>query len=148
MTTDHWKSHAHRASSVQEAQWNYAFWLQNQEMVIGSSYEPIDHTGITLRHLWLNTQGLWYSDDDEERDFDRVLEISDEIEQQFVRMCVHVAQQLHHTGVILAAFGRSIPIIVHELAYYDTIAAQTRDANPPGLAQEFENWIMRMYDTE
>ena len=42
-------------------------------------------------------------------------------------------------------FPRPIPIVVHGLEYYDRIAMQTRSANPPGLAQEFENWIADMY---
>jgi len=38
-------------------------------------------------------------------------------------------------------FGQSVPIIVHELEYYDQIAEQTRKANPPGLTLEFEAWV-------
>jgi hypothetical protein len=145
-TYHQWRASENIASSSQEAQWNYAFWIQNQEAIIGSSYEPIDQTGIELRQEWLKQKGLWYSDEEEKDDFDRILELSDEIEQQFIQICIQVAQKLHDTNIITSSFKRHIPIIVHDLEYDDVIAIQTRKANPPGVAQEFENWIMSMYE--
>ena len=41
-----------------------------------------------------------------------------------------VAAQLHERGKTLGAGGRRIPIIVHELEYYEEIAAQNERANP------------------
>lgn len=38
-------------------------------------------------------------------------------------------------------FLHSIPIVVHELEYYDQIASRTAAANPPGLAKEFVEWV-------
>ncbi|MEV7438623.1 hypothetical protein [Streptomyces griseoviridis] len=34
-----------------------------------------------------------------------------------------------------------MPVIVHELEYYEAIARQTEAANPPGLADEFTSWV-------
>jgi hypothetical protein len=40
-----------------------------------------------------------------------------------------------------ALFGKTIPVIVHELEYYDQIADQTLKANPPSAADEFAAWV-------
>lgn len=59
------------------------------------------------------------------------------ITRTFVGWCVALSRELHDTGVIKKIFGRPIPIIVHELEYYDDIVDQTAAANPPGLTDEF-----------
>jgi hypothetical protein len=38
-------------------------------------------------------------------------------------------------------FGKAIPVIIHELEYYDQIAHQTSAANPNGIAEEFVEWF-------
>jgi hypothetical protein len=32
-------------------------------------------------------------------------------------------------------------VIIHELEYYNGIARRTEAANPPGLANEFTDWV-------
>jgi hypothetical protein len=128
------------ASSTQEAKWNFAFWLQNQLKFIG---EP-ENEGGQLLEATLKSRGLWYSDEEEEADFDRCEKIASEITAYFVDTCVRIAQALHACGVIEQQFSGPVPIVVHELEYYDQIASQTRLANPPGLAKEFEDWIASM----
>ena len=128
------------ASSAEEAKWNFAFWLQNELKFIG---EPETQGGLLLEG-YLKASGLWYSDGDEEADFDQCMQIADRITSYFVEACVRIAQALHTTGVIERKFSTPIPIIVHELEYYDEIAMQTRRANPPGMTKEFENWIASM----
>lgn len=128
------------ASGAEEAKWNYAFWLQNELTFIG---EPDTEGGQLLEEL-LKGRGLWYSDEDEEADFDQCMRTGSGITAYFVDTCVRIARALHENGVIERQFSRPIPIVVHELEYHDAIAVQTRSANPPGLAQEFENWIANM----
>jgi hypothetical protein len=43
--------------------------------------------------------------------------------------------------MITQILDRPVPILVHELEYYDQIAELTRNANPPGLADAFTTWI-------
>ena len=43
--------------------------------------------------------------------------------------------------MITRIFGRSIPVIVHELEYYDEIADQNEKANPRELVDGFVAWI-------
>ena len=49
-------------------------------------------------------------------------------------------------GYRTTRFLRPIPIIVHELEYYDQIASQTVEANPAGLAHEFADWVDSLYN--
>ncbi|MCC7700776.1 hypothetical protein IGS59_00885 [Janthinobacterium sp. GW460P] len=128
------------ASDAAEAKWNFAFWLQNELKYIG---EPDTEGGQLLEEL-LKARGLWYTDEDEEADFDRCMRIGGDINAYFVDACVRIARALHENGVIEKGFSRPIPIVVHELEYYDEIAVQTRLANPPDLAKEFEDWIASM----
>lgn len=127
------------ASDRDEAKWNYAFWLQNQECIV-----PSDEKGIELRRAWLEKCLLWYSDEDAENDFDAVMAIGEQIVQHFTELCIQVSQQLHGNGIIYHVFSRNIPILVHQLEYYDEVAKQTHRANPAGVTQEFEEWIAAM----
>ena len=140
-TLSHLKECTPSASSAEEAKWNFAFWLQNELGFIG---EPETEGGQLLEEL-LKAQGLWYTDEDEEADFDRCMDIGSDITSYFVSACVRIGQALHENGFIEQNFFRSIPIVVHELEYYDEIAEQTRSANPPGVSKEFEDWIASIY---
>lgn len=130
------------ASDPHEAKWNFAFWLQNELKFIG---EPETQGGILLEEL-LKSKALWYTDEDEHADFDRCVSIATEITAFFVAMCVRIAQALHSSGVIKDRFPAPIPIVVHELEYYDEIASQTAAANPPGIANEFVAWVSHLGD--
>ena len=58
----------------------------------------------------------------------------------FVQLLVAVVQRLHQ-GDIGRIFLRPLPVIIHELEYYDEIARQNVAANPPGLVtDEFVRW--------
>lgn len=139
-TLTHWTQCTPSASNAKEAKWNFAFWLQNELKYIA---EPGTEGGQMLEEL-LKARGLWYSDEDEKADFDRCMRIASDITAYFVEACVRIARALHESGVIKQVFSHQIPILVHELEYYDEIAVQTRSANPPGLAKEFEDWIATM----
>lgn len=144
-TTQHWKRAISDASDDAEAKWNYAFWPQDIHVAIGSSTEygsddGRDADGIELRERWLETLGLNLDTDDEEE----IDENDERLVQAFVDQCVSAAKRLHESGVIRETFGRDVPILVHELEYYDRIAEQTRRANPDGLTADFEAWIAEM----
>ncbi len=131
------------ASDASEAKWNFAFWLQNVLVLVG---DPETAGGQLWKDL-LESKNLWYQDLDEdgpEEDFERADELAERITALFVDSCVRIAQSLHADGVIEQQFSHAVPIVVHELEYYDQIAAQTRAANPPGLASEFEDWVASM----
>lgn len=125
-----------------EARWNFAFWLQNELAVLGERER--DPKGAELRELWVREAGLWYSDEDEDADFDAAMEKGEQITSRFVGLIVMITQQLHAEGTISRIFGRPIPVLVHELEYYDEIAEQNRLANPGGLADGLVRWIEKM----
>ena len=123
----------------QEARWNYAFWLQNDLAVIGE--QTVDPFGAQLRRSWLEGRGLWF-DSLDHSDAETAREAA--ITQAFVELCVATVQELHRSQALDDLFGRSIPVIVHELEYYDAIAVQNREANGEALASGLTRWIEAM----
>ncbi len=108
-----------------EARWNYAYWLQNELAVIGDSSH--DSESAALRDEWIKNLP-------EERDQPHWVIAA------FADACTGLARGLHRTSVIEKAVGRPIPVLVHELEYYEQVAHLTKAANPPGLAEEFLAW--------
>lgn len=128
------------ASDQAEARWNYAFWIQNELTVVGNLTN--DPAGATARQEWITELGLWYDEPTDHADWDSVIgPLAAQIESRFSQTCCQLARTLHTTGVIGRSVGRTVPVIVHELEYYEAIARQTEAANPPGLADEFTSWV-------
>lgn len=132
--------HSCGASDPAEAKWNFAFWLQHDIAAFGHP-----GAGDDLLETLLRGEGLWYTDAEEQADFDAYTEVGEKIGARFVQLCSAIAMALHSAGVVEQRFGRPIPILLHGLEYHDQVAQQTRAANPPGLTQEFEDWIAAMY---
>ncbi|MFF4035164.1 hypothetical protein ACFYZ2_36435 [Streptomyces sviceus] len=129
------------ASDQAEARWNYAFWLQNELTVVGDLTS--DPAGATARQNWISDLGLRCREPTDLADGDSVAgPLAARIEAHFRQTCCQLARTLHTTGVIESSLGRSVPVIVHELEYYEAIARQTEAANPPGLADEFISWVL------
>ena len=128
-----------RQSELEEARWNYAMWLQN------SICEFPDHkggNGKTWQNL-LNDLSINYTDQEADDAFDAGADLYkiDQVSKLMVDIAVELSKYCHSSGLILSVFGKPIPIIVHELEYYATIAIVTKVANPPGLAEEFMTWM-------
>lgn len=134
-TIEKWRGSVEKASSSDEAKWNFAFWLQNEIWATTG--------GKWAKRIakWVDALGFSYTDEDEADDFEGCMELGESITKSFVGLACEVATTLHETGAIVAVFGRQVPIIVHELEYYDEIADQTANANPPGLVEEFVAWV-------
>ena len=128
------------ASDEAEARWNYAFWLQNELTVIGDLTRDPD--GAAARHQWISELGLWYDEPTHPEDWmTTVGPTAALIEANFNQACVQLARDLHNDGVIKSAIGKPVPVILHELEYYEGIARRTEAANPPGLADDFTIWV-------
>ena len=106
------------ASNEQETRWNYAFWIQNQELCwgLGDSAEEVKN--------WLSEQDLWDKDEDE-------------VTTAFVEMLVDIVKDIHASGLLQQKFGKEIPVLIHELEYYDEIARQNILANGEELVSDF-----------
>lgn len=131
------------ASDADEARWNYAFWLQNELGILADPDK--DPEGAALSERWLRDLGLWYSDEDEDADFEAAMEKAEQIDKRFVDLLISITRQLHDDGTVTRVFGRPIPVLIHELEYYDVIAEWNRRANRAGLGEPFARWIDEMY---
>jgi len=119
-----------------EARWNFAMWGQYQLAVICSSES--DPEGAQLREAWAKSEGLWYDlADDENPVFN---ECGEPLTKAFISLLESVVQRLH-AGDIDRIFGKSLPVLIHELEYYEEIAAQNLRGNPPGIVpDDFVRW--------
>ena len=105
------------SSNEQEARWNYAFWLQNEMMCLGRG-----DTAEDIRE-WITEQDLWDS--------------KDEITPKFVELLVAIVQNINALELLKGKFGRELPILIHELEYYEKIAQQNIKANGETLDRDF-----------
>lgn len=124
-----------------EAKWNFAYWLQDEaELFCVDLYQNNQELEI-----WLQHSSFAYTEDEFESIFDDdgnddVEEKSDKFYQAFVATQIAVVQRLFDENVIADVFGQNIPVIIHELEYYDEPFSWTERANPKGLADEFLNY--------
>ena len=112
-----------------EARWNYACWLQNEELIFGEGEES------ALIQAWIKENRLFdcdtYNDDDQ----------GCKITEAFVNILVDVVRDLHESGFIKKIFGKEIPILIHELEYYDEIVEQNVRANGEKLCEGLRSFV-------
>lgn len=123
------------ASDEEEAKWNYAFWLKNEFFVFGE-----DETAETVKN-WIITSGFPYFEDDEiSWDNEELMEKTSEITDAFVSILIDIVREIHEQGLLIQKFGKELPVIIHELEYYDKIAEQNIKANGEKLVKDFAGW--------
>ncbi len=127
--------HNGSVTDEEEARWNYAFWLQNQFFVFGE-----DETAEIVKN-WVIANGFPYHEDNYCFD-DETIEKASEITKSFVSILVDAVREIHEQGILTQKFGRELPIIIHELEYYDEIAEQNMKANGENLVKNFAEWCM------
>jgi len=132
-----------------EVKWHFDYWVQfahwpqDNLALVAKGHSPYaDPVGVVLRQGWLEGQHLWFTDEEEEADFDRCLEIGGRIQEAFLAACVRAASRLHTEGIIEDAFGHSVPVVFHDYPYEPAAAQHTHEANPPELAEEFERYVL------
>ena len=139
-TLTQFKSVIEYAWDENEAKWNYAFWLQNCELMFGTGESQI------VVESWLEKNGYPYIsneemfDDNEDIDEDELIQIT----EAFVNVLIEIVQELHSSGFIKEQFGKDIPVLIHELEYYEKIAKQNLKANPPELLEDFVRFCIGM----
>lgn len=125
------------ASDEEEARWNYAFWIQNEFFCFGT-----DETADVVKN-WINENNLpYYDDDDPAWDNEEVYSKTEKITKEFVDVLVCIAKEIHEQGILTQKFGKEIPIIIHELEYYDEIAEQNIKANGRELVEDFVDFCL------
>lgn len=138
-TETQFRSNIQHASDEAEARWNFAFWIQNELTVVGNLAS--DPTGAAARHRWISELGLWYEEAVIPTNRETIGRLAQQIESRFSQAVSQLASRLHATGIIEKSLGRPVPVVVHELEYYESIACRTEAANPSGLADEFTAWV-------
>lgn len=132
------ESHCTGMGEMSEERWNYAFWRQNETPIIEAAN---DNEGMKILFEWYKEKGLYnigYENynacyDSEMRYIGKgpvgYYELLSEI--------TIVAKKLQDSGFIKNKFGRTIPIIIHDLEYSWYTIEATRKANPNGEADMF-----------
>lgn len=142
-TNGHYEASVRSASSRDEAKWNFAFWLQNELVEIGGLEDP-------LLDAWFKESPYHYSDEQNEEAgeddelFNELLEGGGQFDDEFIEEIISMTQRLFREGVIRQVFGKDIPVLIHELEYYDAPVNWTLKANPKGLVDEFVEWVDEM----
>lgn len=135
-TISNFKANIALASNELEAKWNYAFWIQNEIASIGNDE---DEAGRSIIEKWISNLGLNYSNEEEDKNMDECLEKGKKITAKFINVLIQLVQTFHEST------PTKVPILIHELEYYDEIRDQNILANGEELVKEFSDWINDMY---
>ena len=128
-------------ADAEEARWDFAFWSHDDLARFGDPDE--DPGGAAAIERWIRLNGWWYTDDEEEHaDLERTLALADEIQTGVDRVMTVVAGELQRDA-IPQALGRPVPVLLHGPVYDSTFAVAAREANPPGLVDDFAAWAER-----
>lgn len=132
-TMEQFQAEIPHADGEQEAKWNYAFWLQNEELSFGAG-----ETQVYVKQ-WIEDMGYSYFTYQEMFEAEEEPEESqyEGITEAFIQMLVEVVKELHESNFIKEQFGRELPVLIHELEYYEEIAMQNLKANPLEVVEEF-----------
>ena len=137
-TEENFQQQVKNAYDEMEAKWNYAFWLQNEEYIFG--------TGDTQKIVqnWIIQNGFCHYTYEEMFAYNEEPnpETYEGITEAFIKELIAVVKDLHESGFIKTQFGKDIPILIHELEYYDKIAKQNIEANPPHAVKDFIKFCM------
>ena len=130
------KSEIDDGEEEQEARWNYALWPQNEELVFG-----VDETENIVKQWVIDSGFTYYTDKEIKKLFKSEIDLDDEpytyVTTAFIAILIEIVRELHSSGFIKEQFGNDIPILIHELEYYDEIADQNIEANGSELVEEF-----------
>ncbi len=138
-TNKQYKSSIKDAFDENEAKWNYAYFLQNQELVIGKEDDEKE-----LITDWIKEHHLYYTDQKLKENYSRAKQLGDQIVVLFKKALVNVVIKLHQSGIITDIFSRVVPVIIHDYDYDEETALLNEEANPKELIAEFVSWIKEL----
>ena len=142
-TISNFEANIASASGEREAKWNFAFWLQDEIGHIGGMEDK-------LLAEWFKETPFYYSQVDSEKAiddddlFEDILDKDAGFEEIFINEIIAVIKRLFNENIIRDKFGKDIPVLLHELEYFDRPLFRTIKSNPPGLVDEFATWINTM----
>ena len=94
------------ASDKLEAKWNYAFWLQNEQIIIGE-----DKESLKMIKNWVNELGCKNINDKAALNNYKIYDsLVGCITKEFVNVLVNIAKKLFENDIIKKKFEKNIPI--------------------------------------
>lgn len=126
------------ADELDEERWNYAFWRQNETMIIDID-TPNKYTDALFD--WYAEQGITnIGEENEDEMYDEncaYIGKGPAGHYELLQLASGVAKKLQEDGTIKAHFGKELPIIIHGLEYAWFDIEATENANPNGQADTF-----------
>ena len=128
------------ADELDEERWNYAFWRQDETMIIDVD-APNKYTDALFE--WYEDHGITnIGEENEDEMYDEncaYIGKGPAGHYELLQLASGVAKRLQEEEIIKGHFGKEVPIIIHglEYAWYDLEA--TEKANPNGQADVFIN---------
>ena len=135
-THTHYRKETANAAHETEAKWNYAFWLQEPIAKIGGETDELLHNWFKISPYYYSSEDNEAAEEDDEL-FDRLMELGENFETEFIEHIISLTRKLFKEHVIEKKFGADIPVIIHELEYYDQPISWTQKAKKTGLIEEF-----------
>mgnify|MGYP000006485772 CR=1 FL=1 len=124
-----------KAPKISEERWNYAFWSQNNQVIISADNNEMSrHLIDWYQEIGIENPGLTLENEYDE-DFNYVGKGPGGY-YELLMLVSRVARKLQEDGTIKSRFGE-IPIIVHDLEYSWYCKNATVEANPNGQASDF-----------
>ena len=125
------------AGEFDEERWNYAFWRQNETMIINPD-EPNELTDLLFD--WYKENGISNIGEEDENCYDKYgnyIGKGPVGHYELLTLISEVAKRLQQEKFVEGKFGKKLPIIIHglEYAWYDIEA--TQNANVHGEADIF-----------
>lgn len=117
-TNRQFQSQFPHASGEREARWNFAFWLQNEELVFG-----LEGAGKDMVRDLAREKGFRYLEDEQLLGPGEQIDLEDYekdfagITRAFIQMVADAARSLHTSGFLTSVFHRETPVILRDLEY-------------------------------
>ena len=84
-------------ADAEEARWDFAFWSHSDLARFGDPDE--DPEGAAALERWIRLSGWWYSDEEEDADLGRTLDLGDEIVRGLDQVMTAVARELQRDAI-------------------------------------------------
>lgn len=126
------------ADELDEERWNYAFWRQNETMII-DVHTPNKYTDALFD--WYAEKGITnIGEENEDEMYDENFAYIGKGpvgHYELLQLASGIAKRLQEDGTIKEHFGKELPIIIHGLEYAWFDIEATEKANPNGQADTF-----------
>ncbi|HBK70360.1 MAG TPA: hypothetical protein DDZ39_01665 [Flavobacteriaceae bacterium] len=142
-TKSNFQKNIENASDENEAKWNFAYWLQNELEQIGGEDDKVLEKWFEKSKYYYSEEENELAEDDDDL-FDKLCAKGEKFNKEFIELVVKMSSELHKNGIVKEIFGKSIPIIIHELEYYDKPVNWTKKGNPIETVKEFIDWVETM----